>query len=252
MNQQDLVSIIMPAYNSDKFISESIESVLSQTYNNWELLIVDDCSQDSTTKIINEYCVKDKRVKLFQNNKNSGPAVTRNNAINQANGRFIAFLDSDDIWLPEKLALQIKLMQKEQYSFTYTGYHRISEDSQSEGRIIKVPKQLNYFQLLRNTAITTSTVVIDIETAGKIQMKETYYDDFACWLEVMNRGIVAYGINEDLLKYRVASSSVSRNKINSVKQVWNAYRSVEGLSFIFSVWCFFGYALNALKKYKNF
>ena len=252
MNQQNLVSIIMPAYNAEKFICDGIESVLSQTYKDWELLIVNDCSQDNTTRIVNEYSVTDSRIKLFHNEINSGPAITRNNAINRAKGRFLAFLDSDDIWLPEKLNTQIGLMLKKGYSFTYTDYHRISEDGQVEGRRISVPEQLNYFQLLRNTAITTSTVVLDIDAVGRIQMKETYYDDFACWLEVMKRGIVAHRINEDLLKYRVASSSVSRNKVNSAIQVWNTYRSIEGLGLLTSIWCFTGYALNALQKYNKF
>ena len=252
MNEQNLVSIIMPAYNSEKFIRDGIESVLSQSYKNWELLIVNDCSQDNTARIVNEYSVTDNRIKLFHNEKNSGPAITRNNAINRAKGRFIAFLDSDDIWLPEKLTTQIGLMLKEGYSFTYTDYHRISEDGLVEGIRISVPKQLNYFQLLRNTAITTSTVILDIDAVGKIQMKETYYDDFTCWLELMKRGIVAQSISEDLLKYRVASSSVSRNKINSAIQVWNTYRSIEGLGFLTSIWCFTGYALNALQKYNKF
>jgi len=252
MNQQKLVSIIMPAYDAEKFIREAIESVLSQSYENWELLVVNDCSQDNTTKVVTEYCIKDDRIKLFNNNKNSGPAITRNNAINQAKGRFLAFLDSDDIWLPEKLEIQIGVMLDEGYVFTYTDYHRISEDGLVSGKRINAPDTLNYFQLLRNTAITTSTVILNVEAVGKIKMKETYYDDFTCWLEVMKRGFVAHRVNEDLAKYRVASSSVSRNKINSAIQVWKTYRTIERLGLVTSVWCFTGYALNALKKYKNF
>ena len=252
MNQQNLVSIIMPAYNAEKFICEGIESVLSQTYKNWELLVVNDCSQDNTATVVNEYCVFDDRVKLFNNEKNSGPAITRNNAINRAKGRFLAFLDSDDVWLPEKLEIQISMMLEKGYVFTYTDYHRISENGMVSGRRINVPDNLSYFQLLRNTAITTSTVILDIDAVGMIKMKETYYDDFTCWLEVMKRGFTAYRINEDLLKYRVASSSVSRNKLNSVIQVWKTYRTIERLGLITSVWCFSGYVLNALKKYKSF
>lgn len=252
MNQQNLVSIIMPAYNAEKFISEGIESVLSQTYKNWELLIVNDCSKDNTAKVVTKYSQKDDRITLFNNEKNSGPAITRNNAINGAKGRFLAFLDSDDVWLPEKLEIQISIMLDKGFVFTYTDYHRISEDGIVSGRRINVPDNLSYFQLLRNTAITTSTVILDINAIGKIKMKETYYDDFTCWLEIMKRGFTAYRINEDLLKYRVASSSVSRNKINSAIQVWKTYRAIEGLGLITSVWCFSGYAFNALKKYKYF
>ncbi|MCH9049030.1 MAG: glycosyltransferase family 2 protein [Proteobacteria bacterium] len=252
MSQQNLVSIIMPAYNADKYIRDGIESVLSQTYQEWELLIVNDCSQDSTAKIVEEYCAQDDRIKFYHNEENSGPAMTRNNAINRAKGRFIAFLDSDDIWLPEKLDKQVSAMMAKRYPFTYTGYHRISEDGMIAGRRISVPEQLNYSQLLRNTAIVTSSVVLDIDAVGKIKMKNTYYDDYACWLDVMKRGIVAHCINEDLVEYRVASSSVSRNKINSAIQVWKTYRSIERLGLLTSAWCFAGYALNALQKYKKF
>ncbi len=252
MSQQNLVSIIMPAYNAEKFIHDGIESVLSQTYQEWELLIVNDCSQDSTAKIVEKYCAQDDRIRFYHNGKNSGPAITRNNAISRAKGKFIAFLDSDDIWLPDKLDKQINVMVGKGYMFTYTGYHRISEDRMISGRQINVPEQLDYSQLLRNTAIVTSSVVLDIDAVGKIKMKNTYYDDYACWLDIMKRGIVAHRINEDLVEYRVASSSVSRNKINSAIQVWKTYRNIEGLGFVTSAWCFTGYALNALQKYKKF
>jgi len=235
MGEKNLISIIMPAYNSESFIHESIESVLSQTHKDWELLMGNDCSKDNTPKIVAEYSVKDDRIKLFNNEKNSGPAITRNNAINRAKGRFLAFLDSDDVWLPEKLEIQISMMLEKGYVFTYTDYHRISENGMMSGGRINVPDNLSYFQLLRNTAITTSTVVLDIDAVGMIKMKETYYDDFTCWLEVMKRGFAAYRVNKDLLKYRVASSSVSRNKINSAIQVWKTYRAIEGLSLITSV-----------------
>lgn len=252
IGEQNLVSIIMPAYNSESFIREGIESVLSQTYRGWELLIANDCSQDNTAKIVQEYSATDDRIKLFHNEKNSGPAITRNNSINRAKGRFIAFLDSDDVWSPKKLEIQIGVMLDNSYVFTYTDYHRISENGMEAGKRICVPKQLNYFQLLRNTAIATSTVVLDIKAIGKIQMKETYYDDFVCWLEIMKRGFTAYRVNDDLLKYRVAAKSVSRNKLNSAIQVWKTYRTIEHLNFIMSLWYFSGYALNAFKKYKQF
>jgi len=252
MNHGNLVSIIMPAYNSEKFICSGIKSVLLQTYQDWELLIVNDCSQDNTSVIVQKYCHQDSRIKLFHNEKNSGPAMTRNNAINRANGRFIAFLDSDDIWLPQKLDKQVGAMLEKGSVFTYTGYHRISEDGMVTGRFISVPPHLNYSQLLRNTAILTSSVVLDTYAIGKIQMKNTYYDDYACWLEILKRGYLAHSIDADLVEYRVASLSVSRNKINSAKQVWNTYRSVERLGPIASAWCFAGYMLNAIQKYKKF
>lgn len=252
MNERNLVSIIMPAYDAEKFIRESIDSVLSQTYKNWELLVVNDCSKDDTEKIVKEYCEFNCKIKLFNNDKNSGPAITRNKAIKHAKGKFIAFLDSDDVWLPEKLEIQISTMLENGYVFTYTDYHRISENGLTPGKIIRTPNKLSYFQLLRNTAITTSTVILNVNATGKIVMRDTYYDDFTCWLEVMKRGFIAYRVKEDLLKYRIAPLSISRNKINSAKHVWYTYRSVEGLGLLFSIWCFSGYALNAIKKYKIF
>ncbi|WP_241085788.1 glycosyltransferase family 2 protein [Candidatus Vondammii sp. HM_W22] len=252
MSQEKLVSIIMPAYNADRSIRNSIDSVLSQTYPTWELLIVNDCSKDNSAKIAQEYCDKDTRIKLFHNGVNSGPAITRNDAINRAKGRFIAFLDSDDIWLPGKLEKQIGTMLECAYSFTYTSYHRISEDGTVPGRRIGVPDQLDYAKLLRNTAIVTSSVVIDINAIGGVQMKNTYYDDFACWLEIMKRGFVAYGIDDDLVAYRISTASISRNKINSAIQVWNTYRTIEGLGILNSAYYFTGYALKAIQKYYKF
>ncbi len=252
MISDSMVSIITPAFRAGRFIAETIESVQAQTYRNWEMIIVDDCSPDDTAKIVEKYSKEDIRVKLFYNEVNLGPAMTRNNAINRAHGRFIAFLDSDDIWLPEKLEKQVGAMQEKGSVFTYTGYHRISEDGMVAGRQISVPAQLNYAQLLRNTAIVTSSVVIDVDAVGKIHMKNTYYDDYACWLEVMKRGYLAHSIDEDLVKYRVASSSVSRNKINSAIQVWKTYRSVEELGLVTSMYCFTSYVLHAIQKYKKF
>ena len=252
MKSENTVSIIMPAYNAEQFISDAIDSVLAQTHQDWELLIVNDCSQDNTDKVVEAYCARDERIKFFSNEINSGPAKTRNNAINRAVGRFIAFLDSDDAWSPKKLELQLRVMIENGFVFTYTGYHRISEDGLVSGVPIPVPSTLNYSQLLKKTAIVTSSVVLDLAAIGKIQMKDTYYDDFACWLEIMSNGTLAHGVDDDLVAYRVATLSVSRNKVNSAIQVWSAYRDVEGLGLLKSVWCFIHYAVNALHKYKQF
>jgi len=248
-NKDDLVSIIMPAYNASRYLPDAIESVLAQTHENWELLIVDDCSKDSSVEVIRRYRERDSRVKLLLNKQNLGPALSRNYAIKNANGRYIAFLDSDDIWSSDKLNIQLKVMNNYRHSFTYTSYHRISEDGKAAGKKIDVPNKLNYRQLLKNTAIVTSSVVLDISRIGTIQMKRTYYDDFACWLEVLKKGVTAYGIDKDLVCYRVTSASVSRNKLRSAMHVWNTYRTVEELNILTSISCFLGYAYNATKKY---
>lgn len=246
------VSIIMPAYNAGKFIGDSIESVLEQAYQDWELLIVNDCSQDNTEKVVEAYCVEDGRIKYFSNKTNIGPAMTRNNAIKQAGGRYVAFLDSDDVWSPMKLEMQLSKMIENSFVFTYTDYHRMSENGLVNGKRINVPSKLNYSQLLKNTAIVTSSVVLDIDRIGPIQMKNVYLDDFACWLEVMKRGYKAHRVDEDLVAYRIATSSMSRNKVNSAVQVWHIYRNVENFGFLKSAWCLVNYAMNALYKYKRF
>ena len=251
MLDNELISIITPAYNAGRFIRDTILSVQSQSYKNWELLIVDDQSTDHTCEIVSHFS-DDERIKLIRHSDNCGPACARNTALKAAKGNYIAFLDSDDIWLKDKLFIQLECMKKDNLAFTYTSYRRISESGDSIGRKILIPNSLTYNQLLGNTAITTSTVMINREITGFFEMKETYYDDFSCWLEILKKGAVAVGIHNDLVKYRIVGKSVSRNKIYSAMMVWKAYRDVEKLNIFFSIWCFLNYSWNAFKKYKIF
>lgn len=249
---EDLISIIMPAYCAKSTIGEAIQSVLEQTYPNWELIVANDCSPDDTALIVEAFSRQDKRVMLVNAEINGGPATARNLALCKARGRWIAFLDSDDFWLPTKLSKTIEFAKLNDSALTYTGYKRVNADCTVTGDYISAPSSLNYYQLLGNTAINTSTVLIDRSKTGVFFMKNTYYDDFACWLDILKRGFIAYGLNVDLTRYRVLSGSVSRNKIKSAFEVWKAYRNVESLGLVMSSKYFVTYALNAFLKYKSF
>jgi teichuronic acid biosynthesis glycosyltransferase TuaG len=248
----DLVSIITPAYRVEKIVQDTIDSVKSQTYRHWEMLVADDCSPDETASVISAAAATDPRVRLIPCNINGGPAAARNAALAQARGRWIAFLDSDDLWLPEKLEETIRHAVENRSALTYTGFRRISYDGVETGGYISVPKSLTYQQLLGNTAIATSTVLVDRRLIGDISMKKVYYDDFVCWLEILKKGFEAHGLNKDLMRYRVVANSISRNKRRSAAEVWKTYRQVENLGFVTSAWYFSRYAFNALAKYWKF
>lgn len=243
-----LVSIIMPSYNASRFITESIKSVIVQTYQNWELLIADDCSKDSSVEVIKKIIDKDQRIKLFPLLKNVG-AAARNVAIEHANGQYIAFLDSDDVWEPEKLERQLAFMKENKYAFTYSEYYVMEEDGKKTGSFIRIPSSLSYRQYLRNTIIGCLTVVIDRNIVGDFRMpliKSSH--DMALWLLIMKRGYKAYGIKEVLAGYRLVSTSNTAKKWKAAKDVWRVYRKIEHLSVLFSAFCFCGYVFNAIIK----
>lgn len=248
----DLVSIITPAYRAAGVIGETIQSVIDQTYPRWEMLIADDCSPDDTRAVVEQWCARDTRIRLIPMATNGGPAMARNAALAAASGRWVAFLDSDDMWLAEKLEHQLAFARTDDAALTFTGFRRISADSARTGRYIHVPATLNYRQLLANTAIATSTVMVDRQRTGAFTMRKTYYDDFACWLSLLRNGGHAAGLDQDLMRYRVMAASVSRNKRVSAKQVWLAYRNIEQLSMIASISAFVRYGLRGALKYGRF
>ncbi len=247
-----LVSIVTPAFNAERYLRETIESVRKQSHASWELLVADDCSTDSTRTLLEEQARADERVRVITLPRNGGPAMARQSAIEAAQGRYIAFLDSDDMWLPAKLERQLRFMQERAAGLSFTAFRRISADGARLGRMIGVPDALEYGQLLGNTAIATSTAVIDRALTGPFRMVKTYYDDFALWLEITRRGFPAFGLNEDLMRYRVLGGSVSRNKGRSAAMVWRTYREVERLPLLRSAWCFVSYAMHAMAKYRSF
>ena len=252
MPTSDLVSIITPAFKAARFVGNAVESVISQDHSNWEMLIVDDCSPDDTTARVEEWAARDKRVRLIRQRKNGGPAAARNAALENSTGRYVAFLDIDDYWLPGKISLQLDFMRANDAVISFTGFRRISEDRSRTGRLVRIPKRLSYSQLLGNTAIATSTVIIDRSRTGPLRMQPVYYDDFVLWLSLLRQGHIALGLNEDLMRYRVVGKSVSRNKTKSAGEVWKTYRTVEGLGWPRSAWCFANYGARAWLKYARF
>lgn len=247
--ENNLVSIITPAYGTESFIAETIESVIAQTYPHWELLIADDCSPDNLSTIVKKYAEKDLRVKYLRMETNGGPANARNLALDHAKGRYIAFLDSDDLWERRKLELQIEFMQKNQFAFSYTDYLRIKTDGTPYPFYNKCPAKMEYLDLLKNTAISTLTVILDKEKIKDIKMTPGWgYDDYVLWLNITKKGIPAYGLNSCLAKYRVMSQSVSSNKIRAVKWVWRIYREHEGFNLLKSFYYISSFSLNAFAK----
>jgi teichuronic acid biosynthesis glycosyltransferase TuaG len=248
--QDGLVSVITPVYNAEKFISKTLDSVLAQTYENFEHILVDDCSTDSSAEIIGEYAQHDARVKYVKLEKNSGAAAARNKALSLAEGRYVAFVDSDDEWKKDKLARQIELMREKGYGFTYTAIEMIDE----EGKVVKskrpVAPVVDYNYLLSNTVIACSSVVIDRSVSGPFLMPDVRKgQDFATWLSLLRGGMKAYGIDEALVRYRLVQGSISSNKFGALKRTWHIYRDVEHIGFFKSARHFSLYALHALKKY---
>jgi len=244
-----LVSIITPSYNSSKFIKDCVASVFSQTYKNWEMIIVDDCSKDNSKEIISELSTKDKRIKPIFLEKNVGAAEARNAAIRQSKGKYVAFLDSDDLWNPKKLEKQLSFMYENEIAFSYTNYQFMSENGEDLSNIISAPEKMTYDSYLKNTIIGCLTVIIDREKSGEFEMPNIRSShDMALWLLIMKRGFSAYGLDENLARYRIVSTSNTASKWHAAKDVWKVYRQVEKLSFIYSAWCFVWYAFNALKK----
>lgn len=245
----DLVSIITPVYNAERFIEETIKSVQAQTYTNWEMILVDDLSSDNSESIIKKFQKQDDRIKYIKLKENSGAAVARNTAIENARGRYIAFLDSDDLWKYNKLEKQIDFMKSNNYGFTFTSYELMNEDGCNLNKIVKVPNKINYDGLLKNTIIGCLTVVIDRKLVGDFRMPLLRKgQDTATWLKILKSYEYAYSLKENLANYRLVEGSISSNKIGALKRTWNTYRKVEKLSLIKSIYVFGHYTINAIKK----
>lgn len=250
MKDNKLVSIITPAYNTEKYIAQTIESVQKQTYKNWEMIIVDDCSQDDTVKIVEEYAKKDSRIILLKNCKNSGVSFSRNQALKHSQGDYIAFLDSDDLWIEDKLEKQINFMKDNNYVLTYTAYQKFNSKTGMLGKVIKVPKKMTYKKIFYNTAIACLTVMVNREVVGDFEMPLLDHTEDQCtWQEILKRGFNAYGLNENLSIYRVGTSSLTSNKKKAVVGQWKTYRDYYKLSLQKSILYFSLYALNALIKH---
>lgn len=245
-----IVSIITPSHNSAPFISETIQSVLNQSFSDWELIIVDDCSTDNSVDVIQSFVERDSRIKLIQLSENSGAAVARNRAIEAAQGRYIAFLDSDDLWLPDKLKKQLAFMQTNDYPFCYAAYDKRDEHGQVFGHI-GVPDRVSYSDLLKMCSIGCLTAMYDTEYFGKVTMPLIRKrQDLGLWLKLLKKTEYAYGLNQTLAQYRVRTDSISANKANAAKFTWRLYREVEGLNLMKASYYFSHYALRGLLRTK--
>lgn len=227
----DLVSIITANYNSERFIAETIESVLRQTYTDWEMIVVDDCSTDNGVTIVSEYVRKDPRIRLIRLEHNSGAALTRNRAIEEAKGRFIAFLDSDDQWDPEKLERQIGFMQEKGAELSYCSYRTIDEEGEPLALVVNPPESLDYKEMLKENQIGCLGAVYDTKQIGKCYMPDIRKrQDYGLWLSILKKIPRAYKVPGVLATYRIRKLSVSSNKLGLLKYNYELFKNVEGFS----------------------
>ena len=239
-----LVSIIMPTYNCASFIGQTIESIKAQTYSCWEIVVVDDCSTDGTKEIMAEYCSSDSRIKYYCLEENSGAAVARTRAMEIAEGEYMAFCDSDDLWLPEKLEKQLAFMQENGYAFTCTAYEQIDEAGERLERTVKTVKKTDYNRLLLDCPVGNSTVMYSVERMGKFKVPNIRKrNDDALWLQMLKKEKYIYGMSDVLMQYRIRKNSISSNKLQLIRYHWYLYREIEHLNVFRSAfhvcyWCF--------------
>lgn len=256
--RQVMISIIIPVHNAEKFIKETIDCVCAQSYEDWELLLIEDGSTDRTMDIMAAYLekLKDERIRLKKREirtpeeKTFGAARARNLGLLLARGRYIAYLDADDRWRADKLERELAFLQGKNAGFVFTGYEFGDENAKGTGKIVHVPETLTYKQALANTTIFTSTVMIDTEKIEKslLAMPCIKSEDTASWWKILKSGVTAYGLDENLVVYRRAGNSLSSNKIEALRRIWNLYRQAAGLSVFASACHFVPWAYRAVKR----
>lgn len=247
-----LVSVIIPAYNAEKIVSEAVESVLRQTYPNFEVIVIDDCSKDGTYSVLEELSQKDSRVRIFKNEKNSGVSETRNRGVSLAKGEYIAFLDSDDVWNENKLECQLELMTAHpECPLSYTGVSHMNSEGQMYGYVLPVPDSVNYKTLLKQNIIICSSVMAKKEVIEKYPFRhDEMHEDFAVWLQILRDIGDARGVAAPLICYRVASGTKSSNKLKSAVMTWRVYRYV-GLGLFARLYYMPSYIITGIRKYKG-
>ena len=245
---QEKVSIIVPVYNAEKYIEQTIRSVLAQDYDNWELLLVENGSTDGSAEKIRQF--EDERIRLIVMEGNVGAANARNEGMKQASGRYVGYLDADDLWRDNKLSRQLAFMQETGAAFSFTGYEFGDENAVGTGKVVHVPATLTYKQALSNTTIFTTTVMFDTHKLGKdkLYMPNVKSEDSALWFRILREGETAYGLNENLVIYRRPVKSLSSNKIEAMRRIWNLYRKQEKLNLFYSMYLFVGWAFRAVKR----
>lgn len=257
MHMQDgLVSIIVPVYNAGSYIEETIQMVEKQTFPNWELILVDDSSSDNSRQLIEAYLQKraarnnsaqQQRIRLIVKEQNEGAAMARNTGMEAAEGRYIAFLDADDIWMSDKLQKEMDFLKEKQAAFVFSAYEFGDENAKGTGKIVHVPKTLTYRKALSRTVIFTTTVILDREKipAELLSMPVVKSEDTAFWWKLLKNNVTAYGLDEVLAIYRRPAKSLSSNKLEAIKRIWYLYRVQEGLSLIASAFHFVFWAFRA-------
>lgn len=248
MEESSLISIITPMYNAQQYIAETIDSVIAQVYTNWEMIIVDDCSTDESPRVVREYVQKEPRIHYYRQEKNGGIAKARNTAIGYARGRYVAFLDSDDLWKPDKLQRQLLFMKEKGAHFSHTACGIIDGSGLPTGKVRHVPQTIDYGHLLRGNGIACLTVLIDRNYIDQIAMPDIPHEDYAAWLGIMKRGEIAWGLDEELAEYRVVQHSVSNNKWRAAGWTWNIYRHYLQLPIWKAIGSFTCYMWNAVVK----
>lgn len=243
-----LLTVIMPCYNSERFIAESIKSILGQSLQDWELIVVDDGSTDSSRAIVADYQRHDRRICLIPQTANSGPAHARNIGIDRARGLMVAFIDSDDRWFPDKAAIQIAAMERCQADISYTGWVRIRE-GEANGTFVSIPPRVTYGTMLRRNKINCSTAMVRRSTCGTVRMPLLRLrQDHGYWLALLRDGSrSAIGINEPLISCRMRRDSISANKMVAARYTWKLLTEIEGFSLPKSLWFFSGYGFEAVR-----
>ena len=246
----ELVSIVMPVHNAERYLEDAIRSVISQTYKNWELLVIDDASTDSSKDIATRIAQTDNRIKVCSNPTPTGyPATPRNIAIEMAKGRYIAFLDSDDVWLPNKLEHQLQYFNKYvSCDVIFSNYEKVDERLTRASRIVKARRIVSYNKLLLGNVIGNVTAIYDTKEIGKIYFEKVRHEDYAMWLSILKRGFKAYNTGEVVALYRVTQSSVSANKLHLLRWQWDIYRKVEHLGLLRSIYYYANYAVRGYLK----
>jgi glycosyltransferase involved in cell wall biosynthesis len=238
----------MPAYNGERFLADSVASLTAQTFDGWELVIVDDASRDATHSMAKDLSSEDSRIRCIHLDTNGGVANARNVGMRAARGQYLAFLDSDDLWLPRKLEIQLGFMKRNNAGFCF-GRYRPFDGNGYVGRSVKIPDSIEYKDLLKGNVIGCLTVMIDRNKIPSFTMPGIGHEDYATWLKVLKEGHVAYGIQEDLARYRVSPVSVSGNKKRSATWTWTILREEERLPLTAATWCFAQYSVKAAYKH---
>lgn len=251
MAENPLVSVIMPSYNSERHIAEAIGSVRAQTLPDWELLVADDCSSDRTREIVRGVSVVDPRVRLLELGENSGAAAARNLSLSRARGRYVAYLDSDDIWYPEKLERQVAFMEERGAAFSCCSYEVIGEDGAPLGRTVRMLDECDYMGFLTHNLLQTVGIMVDVgRVDGRLLVMPGMRrrQDAATWLQILRAGHICLGVPDVLCGYRRVKGSLSSDKVKAAKGVWYLYREVERLPLMTSLYCFARYAVLAVWK----